>query len=252
MAAVHDLDRELREALHRRDVRVDVGVGAAVEERTVVDGVAGEQRAGCRVEQADRVGRVTGQVHHLERDVAEVDDVAVVEHARRCTLLHHVGGRVVVGFGQRVEEILGELVPGRLVHRDQVGREVVAPQRTPDPARCREIRTPGLVRESLGELVQRTRVIEVVVRRERERRLLEEIARGFVQARDAEPGVDEQRAVAAAHEPDVAARERIGERLPEPPDHVTDPFARTSSRSQLSRARNSHLAPSSGSAAPRV
>ena len=49
------------------------------------------------------------------------------------------------------------------------------------------------MREPFGELVQRTGVIEVVVRRERERRLLEEIARGLVQARDAEPGVDEQR-----------------------------------------------------------
>ena len=82
------------------------------------------------------------------------------------------------------------------------------------------------MREPFGEFVQRARVIEVVVRGERERGLLEQVARRFVQARDAEPGVDEQRAIAPRHEPDIAARERIGERLPEPPDHVADPFAR--------------------------
>ena len=95
------------------------------------------------------------------------------------------------------------------------------------------------MREAFGELVQRPGVVEVVVRREREGGLLEEIVRGLVQARDPESGVDEQPAVATADEPDVAARERVGERLPEPPDHCTDPFA---ARTSL-RLRRSFLQP---------
>ena len=80
------------------------------------------------------------------------------------------------------------------------------------------------MREAVGELVQRTRVVEVVVRCERERRLLEEVVGGLVQARDTETGVDQQRVVAAADEPDVAPCEGIDERLPQLPDLVTDPF----------------------------
>ena len=167
-----------------------------------------------------------GQVEHLERAVAEIDDVAVVEHARRRAALHCVRARVVAGSRQRLEQFLGELV-ARLRGTSRASRGVKSLRRSaPQIAPVgREIGNAGFVCEPLRELVQRTGVIEVVVGRERERRLFEEVARRFVQARDAEPGVDEQCPVAPAHEPDVAARERIDELLPELPDVVTDLLA---------------------------
>src|SRR5258706_6789415 len=63
------------------------------------------------------------------------------------------------------------------------------------------------------------------MRRERERRLFEEVARGLVQTGDAEPGIDEQRVIAPLDEPDVAPREPVDERLPQPPDHLVDRLA---------------------------
>ena len=44
VAAVYDLDREGAQPFHRRDVHVDVGVVVAVEQRSVVHRVAGEER----------------------------------------------------------------------------------------------------------------------------------------------------------------------------------------------------------------
>ena len=125
----------------------------------------------------------------------------------------------------RREEIGRNLVAGREVHLERGGWECVTAQRAADRARRHEVRNAGLVRQPLREFVHRTRVIEVVVGRECERRLLEEIARGLVQARDAEPRVDEQRAIAAPHEPDVAARERVHMRLGEQGNTVGEGLA---------------------------
>ncbi len=169
---------------------------------------------------------MAGQVHDFERTVAEVDNVAVVEHARRRATRYRVCARVVVGRRQCVEQLLRQFVPGVEEHLERGRRELASAERAPDRAGRLEVGNARAVRQTIAEFVQRTGVIEVVVGRERERGVFEQIAGRVMQARNAESRVDEERAVAAAHEPDVAARERIGERLPEPPDHITDPFAR--------------------------
>ena len=103
------------------------------------------------------------------------------------------------------------------------------------PARCSAAADPselarygrGLrVRVALREFVQRADVVEVVVRRDRGERLVEEIGRGFGQAHDAEPAVDEHRTVATAHEPHVAAQERVHVLFPEVPRAVVELAAR--------------------------
>ena len=101
VAAVHDGDRELAQAFHRRDVRLRAAVVEAFEQRTVVDRVAREERAARAVEQADRVGRVPGQVQHLERDVAEVDHVAFDELVVRGARLDGVRVDIEVGGRER-------------------------------------------------------------------------------------------------------------------------------------------------------
>ena len=98
-------------------------------------------------------------------------------------------------------------------------------------------------------------MVEVVVRRDRGDRLVEEIARRFRQAHDAEAGVDEHRPVATAHEPHVAAQERVRVPFPEVPRAVVDLPARepgilahahgaaplTSRDATRCRARSAHL-----------
>ncbi len=149
-----------------------------------------------------------------------------VEHACRRARLDAIRVRIEPGLRPRVEEILGQLVAGRFVTRDQFRREVAPAQRARDLAGCREVRHSRLVRQPICELVERSGVVEVIVRRQRECRLLEQITRCIVQAGDTETRVDEQTAVAPRHVPDVAAHETVDERLPEPPHVGADRFAR--------------------------
>src|SRR5215211_6348895 len=53
VAAVYDPHRQLAQEAHRADVIGDVAAVQLVEERPVVDGVAGEQHAGRRLPQTD-------------------------------------------------------------------------------------------------------------------------------------------------------------------------------------------------------
>ena len=98
------------------------------------------------------------------------------------------------------------------------------------------------MRVAVGELVERADVVEVVVRRDRGERLVEEITRGFGEAHDAEPGVDEHRPLATAHEPHVAVQERVRVLFPEMPRAIVDlpagePFAGGSEHDQDRRSR---------------
>ena len=101
-----------------------------------------------------------------------------------------------------------------------------SPQRAADLLAARERAGRLRVRVALREFVQRADVVEVVVRRDRGQRLIEEIGRGGRQAHDAEPAVDEHRAVTTAYEPYVAAGERVHVPFPEVPRAVVEPAAR--------------------------
>src|SRR5262249_14117833 len=69
------------------------------------------------------------------------------------------------------------------------------------------------------------RMVEMRVGRDRRERLLEEIARRGREAGDAEPGIDQHVALAAADVPDVAAEEPMDMRLPEEGHAILDGLA---------------------------
>ena len=65
--------------LERRDVIALQRVIGVVDQRSVIDDVAGEQRARRRFPQRDAAGGMAGRVDDLEGAVAQVDDVALVQ-----------------------------------------------------------------------------------------------------------------------------------------------------------------------------
>ena len=77
---MHDPYRKLEEAMQAA-AGVRVGAGAVLDQRAVIDDVAGEQDAGSALEQGDATGRMAGRVDDLEHPVAEIDHIAVVEQA---------------------------------------------------------------------------------------------------------------------------------------------------------------------------
>jgi len=77
------MDGQGTQALHAADIVLDVRVIGVVDQRAVVDRVAGEQNSGDGLPQGNAAWGVAGQVKHLEVPVAEIKDVAVREEARR-------------------------------------------------------------------------------------------------------------------------------------------------------------------------
>ena len=112
---------------------------------------------------------------------------------------HALGHRVARGF----EELAHAGRPARDIERELIECA----------ARSLEF---GFVHAHVGELVRAAHVIAMGVREHDRERALEQIARRGEQARDAQPRIHEQIALAPAHVPDVAAQQRRHVRLEDP------------------------------------
>ena len=91
----HPPYRKRCDPLEARQVCLRVGRGVVGEERVPVDRVAGEQMPPCGLPEAHVPGRVPGSVENFDHASAEVDDVTVMQHARRRPLEELVGADVV-------------------------------------------------------------------------------------------------------------------------------------------------------------
>ena len=156
----------------------------------------------------------------LVRDVAEVDDVTFDELVVRRAGLDRVGVDVVAGRGQRVEQLVIEDVAGIHEVLPFHGRETRTVERAAHRRGVREVGRGLRVRVAVAELVERADMIEVMVRRDGREGLVEEVARRFREADEAEAGVDEHRPVATANQPHVATQERVHMLLVEMPGAV--------------------------------
>ena len=78
------------------------------------------------------------------------------------------------------------------------------------------------VHDDLLELVQPAGVVEVPVRRDRDRRSFEQVRELLAQGSDPETGVDHDVPVSAADEEQVRLEERVDVRLPDAQDAVVD------------------------------
>ena len=67
MAAMHDRDIEIAHGEQRLDIVVDVGVIGVVDQRAVIDDVAGQQDAGLLLVERDAAGRMAGRVDRPRR-----------------------------------------------------------------------------------------------------------------------------------------------------------------------------------------
>ena len=219
MSAVHDGDRQRAQPLHGLQVGIDVRPLELVEQRAVVDRVSREQDPGLGLPQTDAARRVPGKVHDLERAVADVDDVAVVEQAccgctGDLTDHRHANGR------HRVDQELGDVV-ARVAVRPQHGLAVVLR----DEGRLLRLREhPGLdaMDRPVGELGHAADVVGVHVRGDGEHRVIELMLHEVRDRHQPERRVDHEVAVTAAHVPDVAAQQRVDVRLGDQRDTVTD------------------------------
>src|SRR5262245_300509 len=73
MSAMDDRHRKIAQPFNRRDISGNVGAWKLIEQRSVVDRIAGKQDAGLRFPQPDAAGRVSGEVQDLECAIAGVD-----------------------------------------------------------------------------------------------------------------------------------------------------------------------------------
>jgi hypothetical protein len=75
---MNDGDGQAAQRLKRRDIGVRVRVIGIVDQRAVINDIAGEDATRRLLEQADRSRRVSGRVD-LETEIAENDHVAIGE-----------------------------------------------------------------------------------------------------------------------------------------------------------------------------
>ena len=79
MAAMDHAHGQGAEPLHGREIVVAVRVIGVVDQRAVINDVAGKEDAGRALEQADAAGGMARRVDDLERSAAEVNDIAVLD-----------------------------------------------------------------------------------------------------------------------------------------------------------------------------
>jgi len=91
---MNNLHRRIAQALHGRHVDADVGARDVVEQGTVVDRVAREQRAGRLVPETDASRRVAGEMQYLVGAIVRVDDVTFSQEARGPCRFQPVGRHV--------------------------------------------------------------------------------------------------------------------------------------------------------------
>ncbi len=186
-----------------------------------VEHVAREQQAGLCLPQRDAPGRVAGDVQHDERSVPQVDDVAVLDERARLGPWAHPPAHVEGGVRQRVDQQLGD--------RQPVDRELVLGIRrevpTPHTHRVRRTDVVGVagVAPTVLEPREPAHVVEMAVRRHGDDR---DVAHERLDRRRqvAEPvrGVDHQRALPAAENPDVRQEQRVDVGLVEAGQPVAD------------------------------
>jgi hypothetical protein len=166
-------------------------------------------------------------VQHLEGAVAQVDEVAVGEHPRG-----RAGGHRVVGevhpFGHRRQQlaVLGQAVAGVVHQAERLGAPPLRAERAADGCAVLQRLGLGLVDPALVQLVQTAGVVVVVVRRHPDHPPApEDLGQVDQQAAQAEAGVHQHVGVTAAHQPDVAAQERVDVGFGDPGEPVVDGFA---------------------------
>ena len=106
VAAVDDGHGQSAEAFHRCRIIFAVGMIGIVDQRTVVDDVAGEEYAAGFFEEANAARGMAGGVDDLEMPVTEINDLAVGQQALGRSRLYLVA-RCVPTFWQAVEHVVG-------------------------------------------------------------------------------------------------------------------------------------------------
>jgi hypothetical protein len=220
VASVDDAHREVAQPAHGGDVRLDVAALELVEQRAVVDRVTREQHAAGGLPESDAAGGVAGEVEHLERAVAEVDDIVVGEQCGRRRGGARERGTRHPACGHGVDQEVGDVVAGvevrptdRLaesggIERDRAGRTQLLRLRRMDG--------------SPFELVETAHVIAVHMCRHGEHLVAELVLDEVPQRPDAERRVDHEVEIATTNVPHVAPQERVDVRLGDQGDPVVD------------------------------
>ena len=213
---------KLTQAAHRVDVRRDVASLEFVEQRPVVDRIAGEQDPARRLPQTDAPLGMTGQMEHLVRPVAQIDHVAVVEQhrRRRRESLQEPATQATGRHG--VDEDVGHVVPGidvRLAHR---GTELGDVERhhagIGEPFGLRRVDRPSV------ELVHAADMIGVHVGGDRQQVVPEFPLDEVSHRTQPERRVDDHVEVATLHVPHVAPQQGVDVRLRDQGDRIVDPL----------------------------
>ncbi len=110
VAAVDDPHRQFTKSSHCRDVCIDVRTVELVEQGAVVDRVSRKEDPRRPLPQSDAPRRMSGQVQDFKTAVSEVDDVAVVERARRSNGVTLEVQRFQSPDRHRVDKQVGNLV----------------------------------------------------------------------------------------------------------------------------------------------
>ena len=217
-----DLHRQLREPGQGRHVGLDVRAGDPVEQLLavlqVVHDVPREQHPLLRLEQADAAGTVAGQVQRGEHQVAEVDDVAVLDRQVVPRRAQRVAVGVEPGVRGGVEQQVGQVV--RRGDAEPEGRGERRPAQRPRRGRRRVLSGVG---QAGVELVRAAEVVQVRMRDHEHGVALEQPRQRRPQRGDTQPGVDDQVALGAAQVPDVGPQERVHVRLVDDGQPVVDP-----------------------------
>src|SRR5579883_3006288 len=124
VARMDDPRRQTLEPPHGGEIGADVAAGDVIEDRPVVNGISGEERAARGFPQADAPRRMSGQVQHLERPVAEVDDIPLLHQSGSRRGRTYEAPQVEVGPRQRREEAFTDLVARTLQRSDELHRMI--------------------------------------------------------------------------------------------------------------------------------
>src|SRR5262245_25557728 len=192
MAAMDDLDGKAAEHCHGGGVISAIGVIGIIDQRAVIDDVAGEEDAGPCLEERDAARRVSRGVDDLEGAVSEIDQIAMAEKARRRCRCDAIGGSVPAARRGN-EHLIGGVA---------IGERPVA-------ARIGEDRRLGGFDTAVVAFVMTADVVEMGMARDTDDRATGHQRDVAPQADVAEAGVEQEVAVAAAHMPHVAAVEGL-------------------------------------------
>ncbi len=157
-------------------------------------------------------------MEHLERSVAGVDDIPVIEESghrasRDLSDHRHACDR------NSVDEDLGDVVARISIGPEDRLAVLLGDQR--GAHRCHEVGSFDAVDRSLVELVQAADVVGVAVGRHSEERVADLVLDEVSERRETERGVDDEITVTSLHVPHVAPQQRVDVRLGDQRDAVT-------------------------------